>query len=120
MPRASRFSVDLDRHWRNSSKIDALMADVHATLAAPLPPPMLPTPPAKPGKPAPPAAVAKVCIFSQWTAMLDLVERPLRAAGLRFVRLDGSMPLPARDAALRSFSTDASTRVMLLSLKSGG
>ena len=91
MPRASRFAVDLDRHWRNSSKIDALMSDLQATLAAPLPPPFLPAPPARPGKPAPPAPVAKVCIFSQWTAMLDLVERPLRAAGLHFVRRDQSL-----------------------------
>ena len=120
MPRASRFAVDLDRHWRNSSKIDALMSDLQATLAAPLPPPFLPAPPARPGKPAPPAPVAKVCIFSQWTAMLDLVERPLRAAGLHFVRLDGSMALPAREAALRSLASDDGTRIMLLSLKSGG
>ena len=118
LPRASRFSVDLDRHWRNSSKIDALMADVHATLATPLPPPMLLALPAAAGKAVP--AVAKVCIFSQWTAMLDLVERPLRADNLRFVRLDGSMSLPARGAALQRFASDPHTRVMLLSLKSGG
>lgn len=140
VPRASRFSVDLDKHWRNSSKIDALMADLHATLAAPLPPPM--DPPAAPATAAgasssadaagssagagvgaakaAPAAVAKACIFSQWTAMLDLVERPLRAAGLRFVRLDGSMALPQREAALHTFASDKTTRVMLLSLKTGG
>ena len=72
MPRASRFAVDLDRHWRNSSKIDALMSDLQATLAAPLPPPFLPASPARPGKPAHPAPVAKVCIFSQWTLTLAL------------------------------------------------
>ena len=52
--------------------------------------------------------------------MLDLTERPLRAEGIAFVRLDGSMSQPAKDEALRRFATDADVRVMLLSLKAGG
>ena len=49
--------------------------------------------------------------------MLDLNERPLRADGIAFVRLDGSMSQPAKDEALRRFATDADVRVTLLSLK---
>ena len=52
--------------------------------------------------------------------MLDLTERPLRAEGIDFVRLDGSMSQQAKDEALRRFATDCDVRVMLLSLKAGG
>ena len=43
----------------------------------------------------------------------------LTAAGVRFVRLDGSMTAAARDAAVRAFADPACT-VFLVSVKAGG
>lgn len=47
----------------------------------------------------------KAIVFSQWSTMLDLVEGPLEAAGLCFVRLDGSMSCAERDQAVTRFIT---------------
>jgi len=38
----------------------------------------------------------KVVLFSEWTTMLDLIEPLLVRNGLRFVRLDGSVPQKKR------------------------
>jgi SNF2 family DNA or RNA helicase len=45
-------------------------------------------------------AAEKAIVFSQWTAMLDLLEPCLRAAEIKFRRLDGTMSLAARERAL--------------------
>jgi superfamily II DNA or RNA helicase len=60
----------------------------------------------------------KALVFSQWTALLDLVEPELQDAGLSFVRLDGS----TRDRAgvVAEFQSPAGPPVMLVSLKAGG
>ncbi|EOD30000.1 hypothetical protein EMIHUDRAFT_51583, partial [Emiliania huxleyi CCMP1516] len=97
----SRFAVDLDSHWKASAKLEALMADVRETLATPLPPPAL-------------------VIVSQWTSMLDLVQRPLEAAELRFERLDGKLSQPARASVLKRFAARDGPRILLLSLRAGG
>lgn len=39
-------------------------------------------------------------VFSQWTALLDLLEIALKQAGVAFVRLDGSLSLHQREHAL--------------------
>lgn len=61
------------------------------------------TPPAR-GKAAASPAPEKVVVFSQWTRMLDLVAAELAAAHIRFARLDGSMSVPAREAAINTFT----------------
>lgn len=60
----------------------------------------------------------KALVFSQWTSLLDLVEPALEAAGIRFLRLDGS----TRDRAevVSAFQSDDGPPVMLVSLKAGG
>lgn len=60
----------------------------------------------------------KSLVFSQWTGFLDRVEPHLDAAGLDFVRLDGS----TRDRAgvVNRFQSETGPPVMLLSLKAGG
>ena len=60
----------------------------------------------------------KALVFSQWTSLLDLCEPGLRAAGLRFCRLDGS----TRDRAgvVAEFQDPGGPPVMLISLKAGG
>lgn len=61
-------------------------------------------------------ATNKTVIFSQWTSFLDVIEPHLRAAGIPFTRIDGSMNVPRRDAALRALESDPSCTVMLASL----
>ena len=60
----------------------------------------------------------KALVFSQWTALLDLVEPHLEAADLDFVRLDGSTR--DRGAVVARFQDDAGPPVMLVSLRAGG
>lgn len=58
----------------------------------------------------------KTVVFSQWTSFLSLVQTRLEDAGLRFCRLDGTMSVRARDAALSSLSNDPECTIMLASL----
>jgi superfamily II DNA or RNA helicase len=60
----------------------------------------------------------KALIFSQWTSLLDLVERRLIALGIPWVRLDGSTR--DRQAVIDTFQSPAGPPVFLLSLKAGG
>eukprot|EP01114_Cavostelium_apophysatum_P016220 TRINITY_DN4560_c0_g1_i4.p1 TRINITY_DN4560_c0_g1~~TRINITY_DN4560_c0_g1_i4.p1 ORF type:complete len:1288 (+),score=328.28 TRINITY_DN4560_c0_g1_i4:201-3866(+) len=62
----------------------------------------------------------KSIVFSQWTSMLDLVEIPLKREGIKFVRLDGSMPQNQREKSVTSFKEDPSVTVFLISTKAGG
>jgi len=58
----------------------------------------------------------KTIVFSQWTSFLDILEPHLRAAGINFTRIDGSMPASARDRALEALDFDPVCAVMLASL----
>ena len=60
----------------------------------------------------------KALVFSQWTSLLDRVEPQLQAAGLRYVRLDGSTR--DRAAVVATFQDPDGPPVMLISLKAGG
>ena len=60
----------------------------------------------------------KALVFSQWTSFLDLVEPHLRAANIKFTRLDGSTR--DRGAVVTQFQADDGPPVMLVSLKAGG
>ncbi|KAG5989524.1 hypothetical protein E4U52_005488 [Claviceps spartinae] len=62
----------------------------------------------------------KSVVFSGWTSHLDLIEVALHAAGITFVRLDGSMTRPARTAAMEKFREDPSVDVILVSIMAGG
>ena len=69
---------------------------------------------------------SKCIVFSQFVNFLDLVrwrlysDPLLDTAGLKAVTLLGGMKVQDRDAALRAFTTDVETRVLLISLKAGG
>ena len=65
-------------------------------------------------------AAEKAIVFSQWTAMLDLLEPCLRAAEIKFRRLDGTMSLAARERALSEFEAKPDVTVILMSLKAAG
>lgn len=63
----------------------------------------------------------KIVVFSQWTSMLDIVERFLcdqRIAGV--ARLDGTLNSTRRLSEITRFKTDADVSVFLISLKCGG
>ncbi len=60
----------------------------------------------------------RALVFSQWTSLLDLVEKRFVAKGIRFSRLDGSTR--NRDQVVSQFQKEDGPQVMLLSLKAGG
>lgn len=60
----------------------------------------------------------KALVFSQWTSLLNLMEPHLRAAALRFDRLDGSTP--NRGDIVSRFQQEEGAPILLLSLKAGG
>ncbi|KAF4976630.1 hypothetical protein FZEAL_6731 [Fusarium zealandicum] len=61
-------------------------------------------------------AGSKVVVFSQWTSFLNIVEVQLKAAGIGYTRVDGSMKADKRDSAIDALDNDPDTRVMLASL----
>lgn len=61
----------------------------------------------------------KFIVFSQFTSMLDIVERFFRKDGIRYTRYDGGMKNDAREAALDALRHDPRTRVLLCSLRCG-
>ena len=62
----------------------------------------------------------KSVVFSGWTSHLDLIEIALRAAGITFTRLDGSMTRIARTNAMDRFREDSNVQVILVSIMAGG
>ena len=60
----------------------------------------------------------RVLVFSQFTAMLDLIATALDEAGFAWCRLDGSTK--DRAAVVEKFQSDPAIPVFLISLKAGG
>jgi superfamily II DNA or RNA helicase len=60
----------------------------------------------------------KALVFSQFTSLLDIVERELDARGIAHTRLDGSTR--DRKERVARFQDDAGCGVFLISLKAGG
>ncbi|KAK4421240.1 Helicase-like transcription factor CHR28 [Sesamum alatum] len=59
----------------------------------------------------------KAIVFSQWTGMLDLLEACLKNSSIQYRRLDGTMPVAARDRAVKDFNSLPQVSVMIMSLK---
>jgi SNF2 family DNA or RNA helicase len=57
-------------------------------------------------------------VFSQWTSLLDLVERDLRERDISLGRIDGATV--DRDGVMQDFQRPDGPSVLLLSLKAGG
>ncbi|XP_052744208.1 transcription termination factor 2 isoform X1 [Bicyclus anynana] len=63
----------------------------------------------------------KAVVVSQWTSVLGLVERELKAARIGCVTLRGDVPVTARASLITALNNPSSdVRVMLLSLCAGG
>ena len=86
--------------FRSSTKIEALLEDLWRAQQS------------DPG--------AKAIVFSQFVSMLELIQHRLSLAGVRCVKLDGSMSVAARDRVIAAFRDDAAITVFLISLKAGG
>ncbi len=61
----------------------------------------------------------KVLVFSQFTAMLELIAQALKKRKLRFLQLTGDTPAGQRADLVRDFQT-GSVPIFLISLKAGG
>ena len=61
----------------------------------------------------------KALVFSQFTAMLDVLEEPLHRAGISFLRIDGQIPAAQRQERVDQFQKREDISVMLISLKAG-
>ena len=62
----------------------------------------------------------RALVFSQFTSMLDLLERDLNLAGIATLRLDGQTPIKRRQELVNEFQSEESqTPVFLISLKAG-
>lgn len=81
-PTESRFQVDVERNWKESSKIMKLLQCLESIR--------------KTGE--------KSIIFSQWTGFLDLLEIPLRRRRIGFLRFDGKLAQKSRERVLKEFS----------------
>jgi len=97
---SSSTSSVVERTWKSSTKIDALMKELWCNNER--------------------DPTLKSIVFSQWTSMLDLAEIPLKNSGFKYVRLDGSMTQGQREHSIRSFRNDADIKVFLVSMKAGG
>lgn len=97
-PTDSRFQIDVDKNWVESSKISALLQELEVLRSS----------------------GAKSIVFSQWTAFLDLLQIPLSRNNFSFARLDGTLNLQQRERVIKEFSEDRGILVLLMSLKAGG
>ncbi|MHB8973418.1 MAG: DEAD/DEAH box helicase [Pirellulaceae bacterium] len=55
----------------------------------------------------------KVLLFSEWTTMLDLIEKRLERYSLDYVRLDGSVPQRKRQALVHRFQKTPGCRLFM-------
>ncbi|KAL3718231.1 hypothetical protein ACJRO7_003375 [Eucalyptus globulus] len=97
-PTESRFQVDIEKNWVESSKVSALLHELENLKSS----------------------GSKSIVFSQWTAFLDLLQIPLSRNKIPFVRLDGSLSQQQRENVIKRFSEDNDILVLLMSLKAGG
>ncbi|CAN0900454.1 DNA repair protein RAD5A [Linum grandiflorum] len=97
-PTDSRFQIDVEKNWIESSKVVALLRELEILRAS----------------------GSKSIVFSQWTAFLDLLQIALTRNNISFLRLDGTLNLGQREKVIKQFSEDDNIMVLLMSLKAGG
>eukprot|EP00899_Mesostigma_viride_P016352 jgi/Mesvir1/24718/Mv21990-RA.5 len=131
VPTESRFRVDIENQWQDSSKVAALVRELlalreshHAACERAASSRGRQEGSSGSGsggdedededdggeggdrssRPSP----IKSVVFSQWTAFLDLLQVPLKRHGISFVRLDGTLSQAERERVLQRFKTDDS------------
>ncbi|KAL0457032.1 UNVERIFIED_CONTAM: DNA repair protein B [Sesamum latifolium] len=99
-PTASRFRIDIEENWKESSKISKLLDCLEHIRNS--------------------HSGEKSIIFSQWTSFLDLLEIPLKRRNFGFLRFDGKLAQKQREKILHEFAETKHKRILLMSLKAGG
>ncbi|GAB2274661.1 DNA repair protein rad5a [Dionaea muscipula] len=97
-PTNSRFQVDIEKNWVESTKVSALLRELEDLRSS----------------------RSKSIIFSQWTAFLDILQIPLTRSNIPFARLDGTLNQQQREKVIKQFSEESDVLVLLMSLKAGG
>ncbi len=59
-------------------------------------------------------ASRKIVLFSEWTTMLDMIEPLMKKHGIRFVRLEGSVPQKKRQQIVHEFQNDPTCRCIMM------
>jgi len=62
----------------------------------------------------------RVLIFSQFTMLLDILQRYLKIRGHKYLRLDGQTPVQERQVLIDKFNNDPTIFCFILSTKAGG
>ncbi|KAI0110377.1 hypothetical protein GGR51DRAFT_510965 [Nemania sp. FL0031] len=62
----------------------------------------------------------KNVVFSFWTSSLSVAQKALAAAGIRCVRIDGSLSLVKREMVIQEFREDEEIKVILVTISCGG
>lgn len=62
----------------------------------------------------------RVLIFSQFTMLLDVLERYLKIRGHKYLRLDGQTPVQERQELIDKFNRDEQIFIFILSTRAGG
>merc|ERR1711902_100200 len=62
----------------------------------------------------------RVLIFSQFTMMMDIMEKYLKIRGHRYLRLDGQTPAQERQYLIDEFNNDPEIFIFILSTRAGG
>jgi len=62
----------------------------------------------------------RVLIFSQFTMMMDIMEKYLKIRGHRYLRLDGQTPVQERQFLIDDFNKDTEIFIFILSTRAGG
>lgn len=62
----------------------------------------------------------RILVFSQFTKVLDILEKVLDKINFKYLRLDGQTPVEVRQEMIDKFYEDDSITVFLLSTKAGG
>ncbi|KAK6138892.1 hypothetical protein DH2020_027366 [Rehmannia glutinosa] len=99
-PSASRFRIDVEKNWQESSKILKLLDCLENIRNS--------------------GSGEKSIVFSQWTSFLDLLEIPLKTRKFGFLRFDGKLAQKQRGKVLHEFAETKEKTVLLMSLKTGG
>ncbi|KAI5841318.1 helicase-like transcription factor HLTF/DNA helicase RAD5, DEAD-box superfamily [Tricharina praecox] len=93
-------TANLPEHSGSSSKISALLEILTATRTK--------------------DATIKTVVFSQWKNFLRILAPYLTNAGFDIAQIDGSMSLPKRDAAIKTFGEKPTCTILLTTLAASG
>ncbi|PKU74958.1 DNA repair protein RAD5B [Dendrobium catenatum] len=99
-PTESPFEVDINKNWKESSKVKELMNCLVKIRCS--------------------GMGEKSIVFSQWTSFLDLLEICFNREGIQFLRFDGQLSQKNRERVLKEFAQSNDKKVLLMSLKAGG